>query len=85
MRRQRLWSIFVCTKLSIPLFLAGAFFVAMYFSGKVGTDDIATDAKIAFTIEQRKVGGGARMSTGVLDRLEGRARKRHIETHTQRQ
>jgi hypothetical protein len=30
MRRQRLWSIFVCTKLSIPLIVACAFFAGMY-------------------------------------------------------
>lgn len=55
MRRQRCWSITVCTKFSAPLFLTCGFFVLMFFYGKEGTAGIATDAKVAFIIEQRKV------------------------------
>jgi hypothetical protein len=57
MKRQRMWSVGVCTKLSAPLMVALAFFGAMYMIGSASTDKISITALTASVTEQRKVRG----------------------------
>jgi hypothetical protein len=54
MKRQHVWSVRVCAKLSAPLLVALVFFGAMYMIGSASTSKIKTTATTASVIEERK-------------------------------
>ena len=47
----------VCSKLSVPMLIAIAYFVTMYFIGASTTTLIAVDAVTTYKTEMRKVCG----------------------------
>ena len=53
--RQRKWSLLVCSRLSMPLLLAAAYFIGMYLIGVASTASMANNSVYSYKLQQRKV------------------------------